>query len=200
MDAVATFAMATGLSWASGLRLYAVLFIAGAAHALGWISLPADLRVLAQPLVLAVSGTLLVLEFVADKIPGLDSVWDAVHTFIRIPAGALLAVGALGPVDAPAAVAAALLGATLAGGSHFTKAGSRLLLNTSPEPVSNWTASFTEDALAPTTLLLAFKFPLLLLALLILCIGISLWLLPKLFRAIAAFVRRIGNAVGTRTR
>jgi len=200
MDAVATFAMATGLSWASGFRLYAVLFMAGAAHALGWISLPADLRVLAQPLVLVVSGSLLALEFVADKIPGLDSVWDAVHTFIRIPAGALLAVGALGPVDAPAAVAAALLGVTLAGGSHFTKAGSRLLLNTSPEPVSNWTASFTEDALAPTTLLLAFKYPLLLFALLILCIGISLWLLPKLLRAIAAFVRRIGNALGTRTR
>jgi hypothetical protein len=115
--------MAAGLSWASGIRLYAVLFICGALHALGMVTLPHSLHVLAQPIVLGVSGALLAMEFVADKIPGLDTVWDAIHTFIRIPAGALLAVGAIGPEGTSAAVAAMLLGGSLAGGSHLTKAG-----------------------------------------------------------------------------
>jgi len=200
MDAISTLAMAAGLSWASGLRLYAVLFLAGGAHAVGWVSLPAALQVLAHPLVLTASGGLLAVEFLADKVPGLDTIWDGIHTFIRIPAGALLAIGAFGPADAPTAVAAALLGATLAGGSHFTKAGGRLILNASPEPVSNWTASFTEDALAPATLLLAFKYPLVFFAALALFIGVSLWLLPKLYRALRGAVRRVSNALGARAR
>ncbi len=200
MDPVATLAMAAGLSWASGIRLYVVLFMSGALHALGVVSLPSSLQVLAQPIVLAVSGTLVLVEFCADKIPGLDSVWDAIHTFIRIPAGALLAVGALGPAETPAAVAAALLGGTLAGGSHLAKAGSRLLINTSPEPVSNWTASFSEDALAPAILLIAFKYPLLLLALLVVFFVAAIWLLPRLIRAITAFAARLGSLLGLHSR
>ena len=196
MDPVTSLAMAAGLSWASGIRLYAVLFVSGMLHATGIVHLPPSLQVLADPVVLAVSGFLLLLEFFVDKIPALDSFWDAIHTFIRIPAGALLAVGALGPLDAPAAIAAALLGGTLAGSSHLAKAGSRLLINASPEPVSNWTASFAEDTLVPATLLLAFKYPLLLFALLATFVAVAIWLLPKLWRAIRAFAARVGNLLG----
>lgn len=200
MDPLATLAMAAGLSWTSGIRLYAVLFIAGALHALGMVALPTDLQVLARPVVLAVTGGLVLVEFVADKIPGFDTLWDAVHTFIRIPAGALLAVGALGPADTPMTVAAGLFGGALAGGSHFTKSGTRLMINTSPEPISNWIASFGEDAMAPALLLIAFKYPLLLLVLLLLALVLIVWLLPKLVRAIVAFIARIGSLLGLRGR
>lgn len=193
MDPVASFALAAGLSWSSGIRLYAVLFIAGLLHTLGMIALPANLQVLAQPVVLGTSGVLLLAEFFIDKIPGFDTLWDVIHTFIRIPAGALLAIGALGPENTPAAVAAGLLGGALASGSHFTKAGARLLINTSPEPVSNWMASASEDALVPATLLFAFKYPLILFALLALMLLAIIWLLPKLVRAILAFVARVGS-------
>src|SRR5262245_9195065 len=193
MDALSSFAMAAGLSWASGIRLYAVLFISGMLHATGVVTLPPSLQVLAEPPVPAVSGFLVLCEFLADKVPAFDTLWDAFHTFIRIPAGALLAVGALGPANAPAAIAAALLGGALAGSSHLAKAGSRLLINTSPEPISNWAASLSEDALVPATILLAFNHPLLLFALLILFLALAIWLLPKLWRAIVAFVARVGG-------
>jgi len=193
LDPLSAWAAAAGLSWSSGLRLYAVLFLCGALHALGWIELPSALRILADPLVLIVAGSLLVVEFLADKIPFVDSVWDSVHTFIRVPAGAMLAAGVFGPENATAALAAGLLGGTLATGSHLAKAGSRLLLNTSPEPVSNWTASFTEDALVPAALLLTFKYPLVLLTLVVLVTGLTLWLAPKLVRAIYSFIIRFGR-------
>jgi len=191
VDPISTMALAAGLSWASGLRLYAVLFTAGALHALGAVDLPDGLEMLSHPLVLGVSGVLLFIEFFADKIPGIDSLWDAVQTFVRIPAGALLAVGALGPPDTAGAIAAALLGGTLAGGTHFTKAGGRVLINASPEPVSNWTASFGEDVAALGAVWIAFKYPLLLIALVAIFLVLVIWWLPKLLRAIAAFVRRI---------
>jgi hypothetical protein len=199
MDPVTSFALAAGLSWASGIRLYAVLFLSGILHAMGVVSLPATLQVLAEPAVLAVSGFLLLCEFLADKVPAFDTLWDAFHTFVRIPAGALLAVGALGPADTPTAVAAALLGGTLAGSSHLAKSGSRLLINTSPEPFSNWAASLSEDALVPVTVFLAFKYPLLLFAVLILFLVLAIWLLPKLWRAIGAFARRVGSLIGLRS-
>ena len=199
MDPLSSLALAAGLSWASGIRLYAVLFMSGMLHATGVVTLPASLQVLADPTVLAVSGFLVLCEFLADKVPAFDTLWDAFHTFIRIPAGALLAVGALGPTDAPAAVAAALLGGTLAGSSHLAKAGTRLFINTSPEPVSNWAASLSEDALVPAAVLLAFKSPLLLLALLILFVVLAVWLLPKLWRAIVAFAARVGGLIGVRS-
>ncbi|MBX9729235.1 MAG: DUF4126 domain-containing protein [Sphingopyxis sp.] len=193
MDPISAWATAAGLSWASGIRLYVVLFISGGLHALGWIELPVALRVLADPLVLMISGCLLCVEFLADKVPFVDSLWDSLHTFIRVPAGALLAAGVFGPDQAPTAIAAGLLGGTLATGSHVTKAGGRMLLNTSPEPVSNWTASFTEDALVPATLLLTFKYPLIVLGLVVLFTGLTVWLAPKLVRAIYSFVIRIGG-------
>ena len=190
MDPISAWAAAAGLSWASGIRLYAVLFICGALHALGWIELPAALQVLADPLLLMASGFLLLIEFVADKIPYFDSLWDSIHTFIRVPAGALLAAGVFGPDHAPAALVAGLLGGTLATGSHITKAGGRMLINASPEPVSNWTASFTEDALVPAAVLLTFKYPLVMLTLVAVFTALAVWLAPKMIRAIYSFGTR----------
>jgi hypothetical protein len=145
LDTMQLIALAAALGWASGVRLYAVLFAVGAAGYAGWFEIPEHLRVLSHPLVLCASGFMVAAEFFADKIPGFDSVWDLVHTFIRIPAGAALAASVFG--DSPPAwmLASAILGGTLAAGSHFTKAGARMVINTSPEPMSNWAASFGED-------------------------------------------------------
>ena len=187
-------ALAAGLAWASGIRLYAVLFLLGSLGYFGWIVLPDHLTVLSHPFVLAASGTLMFAEFFADKVPGFDSLWDAVHTFIRIPAGALLAAGAIGGLgddNLPLLLAAGLVGGTITAGSHFTKAGSRVAINHSPEPFSNWIASFSEDALAPGIVWIALYFPWLLLTLLALAILVAIWLLPKLGRGISVVLRRL---------
>lgn len=190
MDMIAPIAMAAGLGWASGLRLYAVLFFLGALHWFGLIALPPDLAIVAHPAVMAVSGVMFVVEFGADKIPGFDSVWDTFQTFIRIPGGALLAAAAVADQSSALALAAAILGGTLAAGAHFTKAGSRALINTSPEPVSNWTASLTEDALSAGSVWFAFKYPLALLVILLVLVILMIWMLPKLWRG----VRRVAVA------
>jgi Domain of unknown function (DUF4126) len=196
MDQIATIAIAAGLAWASGIRLYAVLFLLGLSghfHWFGW-SLPGYLETLSHPLVIGASGFMVFVETFADKIPGLDSIWDAVHTFIRIPAGALLAAGVIGGADGPAwAVAAGILGGTITAGTHFMKAGGRAAINTSPEPVSNWAASFTEEAAVVGGLWLAFQHPLVFLGLLILFILLTIWLLPKIWRFLKYIVRRIIN-------
>lgn len=197
MDIVAPVAMAAGLGWASGLRLYAVLFFLGALHYLGMITLPPDLEIVAHPAVMAVSGALFLIEFGADKIPGFDSVWDTFQTFIRIPGGALLAAAAVADHSAAFALAAAVLGGTLAAGAHFTKAGSRVLINTSPEPFSNWTASLTEDALAAGTVWFAFKHPLALAALLIVLIALMIWLLPRLCRGVRRVIKTTRELLGS---
>lgn len=181
---VLTLALITGLGWTSGLRFYAVLFCLGLLQRSGMYALPGELDMLGHPWVLAVSGLLFATEFFADKIPGFDSLWDAVHTFIRIPGGALLAAGAVAGGDPGLALAAGLLGGTVAAGAHFTKAASRALINTSPEPFSNWAASFSEDAVSLGALWLALKFPLLFLGLLLLFALVALWLLPKLWRGL----------------
>lgn len=190
MDAL-TLALITGLGWTSGLRFYAVLFFLGLMHRSGIYTLPGQLDMLAHPWVLGISGLLFVTEFFADKIPGMDTLWDVVHTFIRIPGGALLAAGAVAGGDPGLALAAGLLGGTVAAGAHFTKAGSRALINTSPEPFSNWTASFTEDAVSLGALWMALQYPLLFLGMLALFVLMVLWLLPKLWRG----VRRVAAAI-----
>lgn len=182
MDALSTIALIAGLGWASGVRLYAVLFFLGVLHHAGVYTLPANLQVLTHPAVMAVSGVLFLIEFFADKIPGVDTLWDAVHTFIRIPAGAILAAAAVAGADPGLAIAAGLLGGVIAAGTHFAKAGGRALINTSPEPFSNWVASFGEDTLALAGLWAALKYPLVFLALLVLFILFVLWLLPRLWR------------------
>ena len=172
-------AIAAALAWGSGLRAYAVIFALGLAGAAGWLELPEHLRLLQHPLVLGASGLMTAVEFCADKLPWLDSVWDAVHSFIRIPAGAALAAAVFGDSGAAVALAAAVLGGTLAAGVHFAKAGTRAALNTSPEPVSNWTASLTEDAIVPLGLWLAFAHPIAFLVLLIV-FGVAAVLLMRL--------------------
>lgn len=196
MDLVAPIVMAAGLGWASGLRLYAVLFFLGALHSFGMITLPPDLEIVAHPVVMAVSGTMFLIEFGADKIPGFDSVWDAFHTFIRIPGGALLAAAAVADHSAALALAAAILGGTLAAGAHFTKAGSRVLINTSPEPFSNGAASLTEDALAAGVVWFAFEHPLALLVILILLVALMIWLLPKLWRGVRRVILAARQMLG----
>ena len=198
MDALTLIATAAGLGWASGMRVYAVLFFLGVLHHAGIYELPANLHVLSHPAVMVVSGALFGLEFFADKVPGVDTVWDAVHTFIRIPAGAVLAAAAVASADPGLAVAAGLLGGVVAAGTHLTKAGSRALINTSPEPVSNWAASLGEDAISVLGLYAALKYPLLFLVLLALFIGLAVWLLPRIWRGVkrlvAALRRLLGNA------
>ncbi|MBK7765215.1 MAG: DUF4126 domain-containing protein [Sulfuritalea sp.] len=189
LDFAGLLALAAGLGWASGLRLYATLFVVGVAGNLGWIVLPDGLRLLEHPLVLGAAGLMLVIEFFADKVPLLDSVWDTVHTFIRIPAGAALAAMVFGGQGVEWQTAMALLGGTLAAGTHFTKAGTRAMINASPEPFSNIAASFGEDVVALTGLWLMFAHPWLMLALLLLLVAMIAWLLPRLWRGISGFIR-----------
>ena len=179
-------ALASLLAWASGLRLYLVIFAVGMAGHFGYIELPKGLEVLQHPWVIGTAGFMLVVEFFADKVPAIDSAWDAIHTFIRIPAGALLAAGATGDSITALTVAAGLLGGTITAGTHFTKAGGRALINTSPEPFSNWGVSFTEDALVLTGIWLAFANPLVFLLLLLLFVLLLVWLIPKVWRGIKA--------------
>ncbi|MGE5650242.1 DUF4126 domain-containing protein [Noviherbaspirillum sp. UKPF54] len=190
-DPLSAAALAGGLSWASGIRLYMTLFAAGWLGRAGWLDLPPALQPLESPWVIAVTGVLLVVEFLADKVPGVDSVWDAVHTFIRIPAGAILGAATLGHMAPEWTAAAALLGGTLAAGAHATKAGSRALINTSPEPFSNWTASVVEDVSVAGGLWAAFFHPWILIAFLAVFFLVALWLLPKLWRGLRWLLRRL---------
>lgn len=194
-DLLGTIAAAAGLAWASGLRLYAVLFFAGALGRLGYIDLPDSLAVLQHPAVIAAAGLMFAVEFLADKVPALDTLWDGIHTFIRIPAGAILAALALGDRDPALMLAAAIVGGALAAGTHAAKAGGRALINASPEPVSNWAASFSEDALVLGGLYAAFFHPVVFLAGLALFVLLLIWLVPKLWRGVrSAFARITGVA------
>ena len=184
MEIIQSIALACGMAWASGMRLYAVLFSAGLLGRLGYLTLPPALKVLENPWILGLSGFLLVVELLADKIQVVDSVWDSVQTFIRIPAGAVLAALALGEHDPELMVAAGLLGGTLTAGVHALKAGSRVLINTSPEPFSNMAASLGEDALAASGFATAVFFPVVFLVLLGLFLVLLFWLLPKLWRGV----------------
>lgn len=197
LDTWQLMTIAAALGFASGLRLYAVLFIVGAAGSLGWVPLPPGLEVLAHPLVLAASGFMCAVEFFADKIPAVDTLWDAIHTLIRIPAGAALAAGVFGD-QSPAALtlAAAILGGTLAAGSHLTKSGSRAVVNTSPEPFTNWAASFTEDVAVGGLLWLAFAHPAAALAALAVLVVLVIWLLPKIWRTLRRMFARIAGWFG----
>jgi hypothetical protein len=188
LDFAGLLALAAGLGWAAGLRLYTVIFVVGFAGYVGLVALPPGLRLLAHPLVFGAAGLLLFVEFFADKIPWLDSAWDTVHTFIRIPAGAALAAMVFGGYGIEWQAAMAILGGTLAAGTHFTKAGARAMINTSPEPFSNIAASTGEDVAVVTGLWLMFAHPWIMLGLLALLVALMLWLLPRLWRGIAALV------------
>ena len=178
---IPSIALASLLAWASGIRLYFVVFCAGMAGYHGFLELPPGLKVLQHPWVIGAAGFLLVMEFLVDKVPGLDTAWDALHTFIRIPAGALLAAGATGDSLSALTVAAGLLGGTITAGTHLAKAGGRAIINTSPEPFTNWGASLTEDATVFGGIWIAYLFPLVFLSALVLFVLAVIWFLPKLW-------------------
>jgi len=192
-DTLAALAVALGASWASGLNPYAAVLVMGGAQMLGLVSLPHDLQVLGSPWVLAAGAVLFALNFLADKIPLVDSLNDVLHTFVRIPAGALLAFGAADQLGPEVATIAGLLGGTLAAGSHIAKTGTRALINSSPEPFSNIAASFTEDSLVIGGLILALAHPITFLCLLALFVGTLIWLLPKLVRLALMPFRRLAR-------
>jgi hypothetical protein len=179
-----TVALASLLAWASGIRLYFVVFALGLASRLHFFPLPPGLQVLEHNWVLGAAGFMLLIEFIADKVPLVDTVWDGVHTFIRIPAGALLAAGATGDSFTALTVAAGLLGGTITAGTHLTKASGRAVINTSPEPLSNWTASIAEDSAVIMGTWLALHHPVVFLALLALTLALMTWLLVKFWRGI----------------
>lgn len=190
---VSTIALILGVGWASGINLYAAILTLGFLHNAGYMSLPAELAICADPLVMAAAGFMYCVEFFADKIPGVDSGWDALHTFIRIPAGAALAAAAAGDVSAAVQVAAGLVGGSLAAGSHALKAGGRVLINTSPEPFSNWTASVVEDAVVVAGLWVALQQPWLFLVVLAGFLLLLIWLLPKIWYGIRGILRAIAE-------
>jgi hypothetical protein len=195
---LAALAIALGAGWASGLNTYAVVLVLGVTQLLGLATLPHDLQVLGSPWVLAAAALLFALNFLADKIPYVDSLNDVLHTVVRIPAGALLAFGAADQTTPEIAVIAALLGGTLAAGTHIAKTGSRALINTSPEPFSNIAASVTTDALVIAGLVLAITHPITFLCLLALFVAALIWLLPKLVRlALLPFRRLMRRRPGT---
>lgn len=177
-------ALAGALAWGAGLRLYLVVFLFGLLGRLEVWPLPEHLSVLAHPLVLGASGFMAVVELFADKLAWLDSLWDALNTFVRIPAGAALAAAVFGDAGAAAAVAAALLGGTLTATTHFAKSGTRAAVNTSPEPFSNVAVSVGEDALVLGGLWLAVQYPLLFLLALLLFLVVAALLIRLILRGL----------------
>lgn len=201
METIDTIALMLGAAWASGINLYAAILVLGWLGGSGQIALPPDLAVLSHPLVMLAAGAMYAIEFFADKVPGIDTGWDALHTFIRIPAGALLAAGAAQGFDVgPAAELAALLvGGGVAATSHAAKAGTRVMINTSPEPFSNWGASVAEDASVVAGLWTALYNPWLFLALFLLFVLFVAWLLPRLWHALRRVVTAVKRSFSTQT-
>lgn len=187
-------ALAAGLGWASGLRLYALIFTLGALDRFAGVTLPGDLSVLSNLWVMGISGLLLMTEFFADKIPWLDSVWDSIHTFIRIPAGAMLAGAVMGDQGSAMQIATALLGGTLAAGTHLAKAGTRAAINTSPEPFTNVAASTAEDAMFAGGVWAMLNYPLLFLGGLAVFIVFAIILMVLLWRFVRGIFRRLNHA------
>jgi len=191
LDTAQLLAVAAALGWASGLRLYAVVFLTGMAGFLGWVDLPAGLKLLQHPAMLGASGFMLFVEFFADKIPGVDTLWDVVHTLLRIPAGAALAAAVFGADHTTWATVAALLGGTLAATSHVAKATTRAAVNTSPEPFSNIALSLLGDGIVPVALWLSWAHPLLFFVALAVALAVMGVLIAVLAKFLGQLVRRL---------
>jgi Domain of unknown function (DUF4126) len=194
----AMLALTMGLGWASGINLYATLLTLGFLAHNGSIQLPPDLQLIAHPIVITAAGFMYCVEFFADKIPGVDSIWDGIHTFIRIPAGTLLAANAVTNVSPEWGLAAALVGGALATSTHATKAGSRILINTSPEPFSNWATSISEDITVIIGVWASIQHPTLFLIGLVIFIGFMIWLLPRIGAGIKKVFQFIFRLLGIR--
>ena len=191
MDTAGLIALAAALGWASGLRLYLVVFITGMAGYLGLMPLPAGLHLLQHPAMLACSGFMLFVEFFADKIPGVDSLWDVVHSVIRVPAGAALAAGVFGADSSTMGAVAGLLGGTLAATSYATKATTRAAINTSPEPFSNVAASFLEEGMVMGAMWLSTSYPLAFGVVLVIVVVLMVALLISMFKFLKAVIQRV---------
>jgi hypothetical protein len=181
---IATISLTMGVAWASGINLYATIGMLGYLGITGNIDLPDQLLILQDPMVIGAAALMYIIEFFADKTPGVDTTWDILHSFIRIPAGVLLAAGAVGDVNPALVIVAGILGGTVSATSHMVKAGSRVLINTSPEPFSNWATSIFEDIAVFAGIFTALNYPLLFIALFIIFILVAIWLIPKLWRGL----------------
>lgn len=184
MEWFSTLALALGSAWTSGINLYATVSMLGLVQKLGGVKLPGGLDVLDNWIIIGVAGGLYIVEFFADKIPYVDSVWDVVHTFIRVPAGAVVAYAAVSEMDPSIMIPATLIGGTFAFASHGTKAAARIGANLSPEPVSNWVLSLVEDVIAFVGTLLAVFAPVIIAIVLVLFVIFFFWFFPKVLRAI----------------
>lgn len=193
MDWLATLGMAMGSAWLSGINLYATVATLGILQRLQLARLPGDLSMLGEWWVIGLAGFFYLIEFIADKIPAVDSVWDAIHTFIRVPAGAVLAASAFADFDPAVKVAALLIGGSIALTSHGAKAATRLAANTSPEPVSNVALSLTEDGITIGSAVVMVFFPVLILIVVIIFVILAIWLIPKILRALRRLLARARN-------
>jgi hypothetical protein len=193
---IAVISLTLGASWASGINLYAALAMLGIAGSTGNIDLPPDLQTLENPLVIGAACVMYAVEFFADKVPGVDTTWDTLHTFVRIPAGALLAAGAVGDVSPALEIAAGILGGGVTATTHAMKAGTRLAVNTSPEPFSNIGVSLAEDVAVFAGLWAALTNPVVFLILLVLFLALAIWMLPKIWRALKFVLAKIGKFLG----
>jgi hypothetical protein len=190
---IQTLGLSMGAAWASGINLYATLLVLGLGGIYGVVALPPELEILTNPATIGAAGLMYMVEFFADKTPGVDTAWDGIHSFIRIPAGALLAAGAVGEVSPALAVAAAIAGGGMSAATHSAKSGTRILINSSPEPFSNWGASIGEDLLVFAGLWAALNHPLFFLIALVLFIFLLIWLLPKIWKGIKKLFSVIGR-------
>lgn len=191
-----TLSLTMGVAWASGINLYAAILVLGLGGMTGYVEVPESLAMLQDPLVVGAAGVMYMVEFFADKVPGVDTGWDTLHTFIRIPAGAMLAASSVGDVGAGMQIAAGMIGGGITSVTHAGKTGSRVMINTSPEPVTNWTASVAEDLSVIGGLWLALNHPVLFIIALVAFIALLIWLLPKLWRAIKLVFNKIGQWLG----
>jgi hypothetical protein len=196
MGTIEALSLAMGTAWTSGINLYATVAALGIANQAGMIQLPPDLQVLGHPAVIAIACIMYFIEFFADKVPYVDSGWDALHTFIRVPAGAILAARSLGDMDPALELVAVLAGGSIALAAHGTKAATRLAINASPEPFSNWTASIAEDISVFGSIWLMFNHPVIMMILVLVFLALVVWLVPKIFR----FVKRGFHALRDRMR
>lgn len=196
MDIISTIGLAMGSSWVSGINLYAAVATLGLLNRFAHLQLPGELTVLSNWWVIGVAFVLFLVEFFADKIPYLDSAWDAIHTFIRVPAGAALAAASFGDYDKSVQVIALLVGGGIALSSHGTKASSRMAINTSPEPFSNVAASLFEDVVAVGSILLAVFYPLVIIIIVTICVIIALFILPKIYRFLKSVGARVRHLFG----
>lgn len=192
-ELVNTLALSMGSAWASGINLYATLAVLGILGHTGNIVLPEHLQIIQEPAVIGAASFMYFVEFFTDKTPGIDTGWDVIHTFIRIPAGAMLAAGAVGDVNPAVVIAAGILGGSVSMASHAVKAGSRVMINTSPEPFTNWAASIAEDVAVIGGIFAALHYPVLFILFLIFFILLAIWLLPKIWRGIKKIASTVKN-------